>query len=112
MKSFTLIMISLLMLNTSFANEEKYIASMKQNIQALYDAQSIEQLLQTVNALDRIGSVEKDKWEPQYYKAFGLVLMANREMDAVKKDLYLDQALDAITKAKEIGPNESEVEAV
>ncbi|HEX5171285.1 MAG TPA: hypothetical protein VFW11_19045, partial [Cyclobacteriaceae bacterium] len=47
-----------------------------------------------------------------YYKAFGLVLMANREMDAVKKDLYLDQALDAITKAKEIGPNESEVEAV
>ena len=73
---------------------------------------TIEELQQAVNALDRVADAEKTKWEPYYYSAFGNVMMANREPDAVKKDGYLDLALIAVEKAKAINENESEIIAM
>jgi tetratricopeptide (TPR) repeat protein len=95
-----------------FANDGKYEEAMKKNIQIVYSAQSIEELQQAVNAFERIGTVEKEKWEPLYYAAFGYILMANREQDGAKKDTYLDQAMTAIGKATAINPNESEIIAL
>ena len=95
-----------------FANDNKYIEAMKKNIQSVYNAQSVEELQQAVNAFERIGAAEKTKWEPHYYAAFGYVMMANREKDGVKKDGYLDQALAAIEKTKTIQVEESEVIAL
>ena len=94
------------------ANDGKYLEVMQKNIQAVYNAQSVEELQQVVNTFERIGGVEKTKWEPHYYSAFGYIMMANREKEGAKKDSYLDLAMGAIEKAKAIVQEESEVIAL
>ncbi|MFZ6013691.1 MAG: hypothetical protein ACOYXT_25350 [Bacteroidota bacterium] len=108
------ILIALLVLvcQSGFANDGKYVEAMQKNITMVYNAKSIEELQAAVNAFERIGNVEKGKWEPQYYAAFGYVMMANREKEAAKKDAYLDQAVAAVEKAKTLVPDESEVIAM
>jgi hypothetical protein len=92
--------------------DDKYTENMQKNIDIVYKAQSIEELQKGVNALQRIGDAEKTKWEPYYYAGFGNIMMANREKDGSKKDAYLDQAMEAIKKAKAIAGEESEVVAL
>lgn len=111
MKTITLLFAMALGLS-SWANDNKYLESMTKNIEAVYKAQTIEEIQSAVNALDRIAIAEKTKWEPYYYSAFGNVMMANREKDAVKKDGYLDLALASVEKAKAIKEDESEVVAM
>jgi tetratricopeptide (TPR) repeat protein len=94
------------------ANDNKYQEAMKKNILAVYQAQSIAELQQAVNALERIAAAEKTKWEPYYYAAFGYVMMGTRETEGAKKDAYLDLATAAVDKAKSIAPAESEVIAM
>lgn len=96
----------------TLANDSKYLEVMSKNIEAVYKGQTIEELQQAVNALDRVADAEKTKWEPYYYSAYGNVMMANREQDAIKKDGYLDLALVAVEKAKAINENESEIIAM
>jgi hypothetical protein len=96
----------------SFANDDKYVAAMQKNIQVLYRATEIAELQQAVNGLERIASVEKTKWEPFYYASFGYIMMASREKDGVKKDVYLDQAVTSLGQAKAILPNDSEIIAL
>jgi hypothetical protein len=90
------------------ANDDKYVQAMSKGIEAVYKAQSIEELQNAVNVFDRIANAEKTKWEPFYYSAFGYVMMANREKENTKKDSYLDLAAVAVEKAKAIKENESE----
>ena len=108
MKTGTLIFAMALSLVT-FANDGKYFETMSKNIEAVYKGQTIEELQQAVNALNRVADAEKTKWEPYYYSAFGNVMMANREQDAMKKDGYLDLALVAVEKAKANKEGESEI---
>src|SRR3954464_11556408 len=116
MKNLTIIPIIIavivFMLTQVVFASDKYTENMQKNIQVVYTAQSVEELQQAVNSFERIGTVEKTKWEPQYYAAFGYIMMANRENDGAKKDTYLDQAMAAIAKAKAIVPKESEVIAL
>lgn len=102
----------LALVSSAVANDGKYEAAMKKNIQAVYQAKTIDEYQQAVNSFDRIALAEKTKWEPHYYSAFGCIMMANQEKDAAKKDGYLDQAVAAIEKAKAIAPRESEVIAL
>src|SRR5690606_6983702 len=74
------------------AHDKKYQEAMKKNILAVYQAQSTAELQQAVNALERIATAEKTKWEPYYYAAFGYVMMATRENEGAKKDTHLDLA--------------------
>ena len=111
MKTITLLFAMALGLS-SWANDNKYLESMTKTIEAVYKAQTIEEIQSAVNALDRIAIAEKTKWEPYYYSAFGNVMMANREKDAVKKDGYLDLALASVEKARAIKEDESEVVAM
>ncbi|HEY8513413.1 MAG TPA: hypothetical protein VIL31_15750 [Cyclobacteriaceae bacterium] len=117
MKKHTIIgsLIAALMITLALpglANDKKYEEAMKKNILAVYQAQSIPELQQAVNALQRIGDAEKTKWEPYYYAAFGYVLMATWETEGAKKDAHLDLAMTAVDKAKSIASNESEVIAM
>jgi len=93
----------------SKANDAKYVEAMSKGIEAVYKAQSIEELQNAVNVFDRIANAEKTKWEPFYYSAFGYVMMANLEKESTKKDNYLDLATASIGKAKAIKENESEI---
>jgi tetratricopeptide (TPR) repeat protein len=112
MKTQTVLFVLLLVAQTLFANDEKYIAAMQKNIHAVYTTETIPDLQLAVNALERIAEAEKTKWEPYYYASFGYVMMSNRETEGAKKDAFLDQAMTAVNKAKEIAPNESEVVAL
>ncbi|MBT1695776.1 hypothetical protein KK083_02730 [Fulvivirgaceae bacterium PWU4] len=117
MKTFNILPVLLAALifalaSSAFADDGKYEAAMKKNIQAVYQAKSMDEYQQAVNAFDRIALAEKTKWEPHYYSAFGCIMMAAQEKDAAKKDAYLDQAVTAIGKAKAIAAQESEVIAL
>ncbi|NJM24623.1 MAG: hypothetical protein HC859_02925 [Bacteroidia bacterium] len=101
----------MLAVNAATAND-KYTETMQANIEKVYNAGSIEELQPVVNNFERIAVAEKTKWEPYYYASFGYTMMANREKDGSKKDGYLDQALNAVAKAKELAPTESEVIAM
>jgi len=94
------------------ANDGKYVEVMSKNIEAVYKAQTIEELQSAVNGFERIANAEKTKWEPLYYAAFGYVMMATREKESVKKDSYLDLATSSIEKAKAMNENESEIIAM
>lgn len=94
------------------ANDGKYIQTMTKNIQAIYEARETPRIQEIVNTFQRIASVEKDKWEPLYYIAYGNIMMANQEQDGLRKDAYLDAALESIGKAKELVFDESEVFAL
>lgn len=104
----TLTLIWLVATLATHAND-KYVETMKKHIEALYTDSTVEAYQSTINALERIASAEKDKWEPSYYMAFGYVMMANIDTDATRKDRYLDQATAAMEKAKALAPQESEV---
>src|SRR4051794_34183671 len=98
MKTLTIIPIIIALLvfalvRFGLANDGKYEEAMEKNIQTVYTAQSIDELQQAVNAFERISTMEKQKWEPFYYSAFGYIMMANQEKDGAKKDSYLDQAM-------------------
>src|SRR5688572_11030652 len=115
MKTRTIILILSLLAgytNNVLANDNQYAEAMAKNIQTVYSSQSIAELQGAVNALERIASAEKTKWEPYYYAAFGDIMIAHREQDATKKDTFLDQALSNIEKAKKIVAKESEIIAL
>lgn len=92
--------------------DDKYVMTMQKNIDALYSAKDVATIQGIVNSLDRIASVETTKWEPQYYIGYGYVMMAFRESESAKKDVYLDLALTAIEKGKGLLPNDSEFAAL
>ncbi len=104
----TLLLLIVISLNVH-ANDSKYITTMKSTIEKLYASNSIQEYQEAINALQRIGNVEKDKWEPQYYIAFGYLMIANRESDATMKDTYLDEAMAAVVKAKKLLAEDSEI---
>ncbi len=109
----TIMLIFLMVMTTAaHANDEKYFEQMGKQIQIVYRAQTTEELQGAVNALERIASAEKTKWEPHYYSAFGYLMMATREKESSKKDSYLDQALAAVERGKALVPQESELVAL
>lgn len=117
MKNLTIIpiLITIVLLVASqlvSANDGKYIEAMQKNIQAVYEAKAIPDLQNAVNGFERIAAAEKTRWEPYYYASFGYIMMAIREQDKAKKDVYLDQAVKAVAKGKELAPGESEVVAL
>jgi hypothetical protein len=84
---------------------QKYIAQ-------VYAAETPEQFQPVINAFDRIAQAEPAKWEPLYYSAFGNLMVAVRQQEAIRKDQYLDLALATIEKAKKLQPAESEIIAL
>lgn len=112
MKTSALLVCVFLVVNASYANDEKYITAMKQSIDSIQSAQTPDQIQRAVNGFARIAAVEKTKWEPQYYIGYSYIIMATSEKDAAKKDAYLDKAMEAIAIASKIAPEESEVAAI
>lgn len=111
MKTINLIFLMIIAV-TSWANDEKYYEQMGKQIQAVYTAKTTDEYQVAINALDRIASAEKVRWEPYYYSAFGNIMIATREKESSKKDSYLDLALTAIEKGKSLAPAESELIAL
>jgi tetratricopeptide (TPR) repeat protein len=112
MKTTNLILLLAIALSSAAFGKDKYKSQMTKNIEVVYKAQTAEELQQAVNAFERIGNAEKDKWEPFYYASFGNIMLANKEKDGTKKDGYLDLAKTALDKAVAINSKESEIVAL
>jgi hypothetical protein len=110
--TLSLMLVAIAVTTMSFVNDDKYIITMQKNIQMVYAAQTIPELQAAVNGFARIADVEKTKWEPHYYAAFGTILMATREADGAKKDEFLDLADASIKAANALVKNESELLAL
>ena len=104
-------MVMFFAIGTSLANEN-YREAMEKAIAHVYQATDLAELQDAVNTFERIGLVETRKWEPQYYLAFGYLMMANLEQNAARKDEFLDRAMIAVTNAKVLAPKESEIIAL
>ncbi len=81
--------------------EGNYEKAMKDALDKLNQAASVDEMQMIANQFDRIGEVEKDNWLPYYHAAYARVMIAAMEQDIPKKDAYLDAAqlnLDALEK--------------
>jgi hypothetical protein len=114
MKKITVVLILLIacISTLSFGNDDKFKAAMLKSINLVYTADSVSQYQRAANGLERIAQAEPTRWEPLYYTAFAYILMSNKETDKAKRDAYLDQALAAISKAKVLVHDESELMAM
>jgi len=112
LKIIPILIAVLALVATKVVANDKYMESMQKNIQTVYTAKTAEEIQGSVNAFERIGEAEKNKWEPFYYASFGYVMMATREKEAQKKDVYLDLSMRSLEKAKAINPGESEIVAL
>lgn len=84
-------------------SEGNYEKAMKDALDKMSQAASVEQLQMVANQFDRIADVKKDSWIPLYHAAYARVMTAAMEQDVEKKDSYLDQAqlnLDSLEKKK------------
>lgn len=108
----SIILLLLVPMIASVANDDKYLAAMQKNITAIYEAKTVDEFQALSNTFHRIGEAEKTKWEPYYYEAYGYIMMANTEKEPGKKDAYLDSALKAISLAKAVKADESEIVAL
>lgn len=107
-----LIFLLLMLLAMPALATDKYTEQMEKHIAAVYAAKTVDEYQAAVNAFERVASVEKSKWEPLYYSAFGNIMIANQTQDAAKKDAYLDLALASLEKGKAFAPGESELVAL
>ncbi len=115
MKNLNIIplMIGLLVLAAQFVfANDKYTEIMQKNIEAVYQAKSVEEFQSLANTFHRIAESEKTKWEAFYYEAYAYVMMANVEKEPSKKDGMLDASLKALESARNLQPGESEVVAL
>ena len=111
-KLFLLAAVSFLATAT-FAQSEKYLASMKANIAAIDTSfKNPQNLLDLANKFERIAIAEKNQWLAYYYAAFCQVNYTYMEKDKTKVDAIADKATELIDKADALQPNNSEISCI
>ena len=110
MKKSILLVVAVIFAATTFAQGDKYVTAMKQNITQAESLMVKGNAAEVANNFVRIGDAEKDKWLPYYYAAFCKVTEAMTEQDNSKKDALADKASDYLSKAETIlGKENSEI---
>src|ERR1700733_2370652 len=86
----------------TFAQSEKYAASMQTNLALFDSAKKYEDFNKMANNFERIGDAEKTQWLPYYYAALALSTagwmpdVADKDANAGRMNALLDKA-DAAT---------------
>lgn len=113
MKKIFLIAAVSFLATASFAQSEKYVASMKANIAAIDTSfKNPQNLLDLANKFERIAIAEKTQWLAYYYAAFCQVNYTYMEKDKTKVDAIADKATELIDKADALQPNNSEISCI
>ena len=102
MKKSILLCLAIIIATATFAQNEKYLTAMKQNIARIDSLMIKGNAAEIANNFSRIGDAEKDKWLPYYYAAFCKVTEAMTEQDNSKKDALADKASELLEKAETI----------
>ena len=113
MKKLLLITGSYLLMLSSFAQSEKFVAAMKKNLADMDSSfKNPADLLNVANNFERIANAEKTEWLPYYYAAFCQVNYGFMQQDKDKIDGIADKAAELITKADSLAPGNSEISCI
>lgn len=113
MKKTLLFLIATSIASFSYAQSEKYVQAMKQNMAQLDSMVMLQNEATLSNNFTRIGDAEKDKWLPYYYAAYATATQAITSQDKDKNDELADKANELINKAAKIlGNDNSEIEVI
>ncbi len=113
MKKLFLIAVVAFIATGAFAQNEKYLESMKSNIAAIDTSfKNPQNLLTLANNFERIATAEKNQWLAYYYAALCQVNYTYMEKDKTKIDAIADKATELINKADALQPNNSEISCI
>lgn len=113
MKKSILFAAFILLAISTFAQSEKYVAAMKNNIAAIDTSfRNPANLLSLANNFERIATAEKTQWLAYYYAALCQVNYTYMEQDKSKVDAIADKATSLIDKADSLQPNNSEISCI
>jgi len=92
---------------SSFAQSDKYVNAMKENLQKL--SENFTENLQPVSAqFERIAQAEQTQWLPYYYAAYFTALQTYIKPDNTTSDKILDKAQSMLDEAFKLHPDSSE----
>jgi hypothetical protein len=94
---------------TAFAQDDKYMNTMKNTLLEMDKAESMESMQLLANKFERIAVAEKDKWHPYYYASLTYVFMSYQEENGELKDQLLDKAEKLVESALSLNSEESEI---
>ena len=113
MKKLLLLSSVILLSLISFAQSDKYVSAMKNNIGAIDSSfRSAADLVSLSNKFERIASYEKNQWLAYYYAAFCQVNAGYIDKDKTKADGYADKASTLIAIADSLSPKNSEISCI
>jgi hypothetical protein len=113
MKKLFLLAVVAFLNTATFAQSDKYVATMKSNIAAIDSSfKNPQNLLDLANKFERIATAEKTQWLAYYYAAFCQVNYTYMEKDKTKVDAIADKATELIDKADAIAPKNSEISCI
>ncbi len=113
MKKLILIAVVSFLATGTFAQSEKYLATMKSNIAAIDTSfRNPANLLDLANKFERIATAEKNQWLAYYYAALCQVNYTYMEKDKTKIDAIAGKATELINKADALQPNNSEISCI
>jgi hypothetical protein len=92
-----------------FAADEKFTRAMEAVLTDMRKSQTIDEIQQAANKLERITAAESGQWLPAYWTAYCYINMSFMEKDNMRKDQYLDQADKFLQKAEAIDASNDEV---
>lgn len=108
-KVTTLFVIFLCFAVKSYADDTRYVNTMKNNISQIDSLKTLDSIIDLKNSFLRIANVEKNKWLPFYYVSYLYIITSFADTVKSKKDGYLDEALKFLAVADSLQPNESEI---
>lgn len=113
MKKLILIAVVSFLATGTFAQSEKYLATMKSHIAAIDTSfRNPANLLDLANKFERIATAEKNQWLAYYYAALCQVNYTYMEKDKTKIDAIAAKATELINKADALQPNNSEISCI
>ena len=92
----------------AFSQSDIYVKKMKQNLQLLDSAKTVQDLADVSASFERIGDAEKTQWLPYYYAAYANYAIGWRNTKA-DKDKVGAKSSDLLAKAEAIENNNSEI---
>ncbi|SDL07036.1 hypothetical protein SAMN05421823_104295 [Catalinimonas alkaloidigena] len=102
------IFLTLLVLVAHSALAQDFKATLEKTVTTFQRAQELQERLAASNRLELIANKFADQWAAPYYAAYSKALLGAMETDPIKKDQYLDQADQYLTKAQALTPDQDE----
>ena len=112
MKKTVILILIVLTVQTAFSRDTTYYCVLRNGINVSNQGYSSENFLELANICERISLVKSDEWLPFYYSAYAYINASFIEKNTGTKNAYCKKVKNLITKAKEINPDDSELDVL